>query len=374
LIRQNEQTPLAERLRERIARDGAITFRDWMAAALYDEHDGYYRRTDLSRWGRAGDYRTSPERTPLFAATFARYFASLHERLGSPSRWTIYEAGAGAYDFAQMALSTLARDFPRVFAATRYVIEEINNSALDAARVKLAPFLDRVEFRSFDDSEAASSNEGMSEGVVFSNELIDALPVHRVVLRDGRLRELCVGLDAHENFTWVEREPTTPRLAERFARFEISLSEGQRAEVNLACEEWLARAASMLARGFVVTVDYGATASELYDPRLRFDGTLRAFHAHALSEDLLARPGERDLTATINWTQLERAGRDAGLETVVFERQDKFLLRAGALDQLESMCARAENDGERASLRTGAREMILPGGMGESFQVLVQKK
>jgi SAM-dependent MidA family methyltransferase len=396
LLTLNEQKPLAERLRERIAREGPVTFRDWMAASLYDERGGYYRRADLTRWGRAGDYRTSPERTPLFAATFARYFASLHEQLGSPTRWTIYEAGAGAGDFAHTALATLAQDFPRVFAATRYVIAEIGDHARDATRTKLAPYLDRIEFRPFNDSvdECANeddgaravdkaSNEASSEardqardevGVIFSNELIDAMPVHRVVQRGGRLLELCVGLDALANFTWIEREPTTPRLAEHFERFSVRLAEGQRAEVNLAVSEWIARVASLFTRGFVVTVDYGATAEELYDARLRFDGTLRAFRAHALSKDLLGDPGEQDLTATINWSQLDLAGRIAGLETVLFERQDRFLLNAGAVEQLELMCARAETEGERAALRTGAREMILPGGMGESFQVLVQKK
>jgi SAM-dependent MidA family methyltransferase len=376
LLTSNEQTPLAERLRERIAREGPITFRDWMAAALYDERGGYYRRSDLTRWGHAGDYRTSPERTPLFAATFARYFASLHEQLGSPTRWTIYEAGAGASDFARVALETLSADFPHVFNSTRYCIEEINQHTSAEARAKLAPYLDRVEFRHVDDSAARRAHEIVTDdvGVIFSNELIDAMPVHRVVQRGERLLELCVGLDAFGKFTWIEREPTPPRLAEHFARLRVTLAEGQRAEVNLDCEEWLARAASMFARGFVVTVDYGASATDLYDPRLRPDGTLRAFRSHVLSENLLADPGGQDLTATINWTQLNAIGREAGLETVMFERQDKFLLRIGAVEQLELMCARAESEGERARLRTGAREMILPGGMGESFQVLVQKK
>lgn len=90
---------LSDRLRERIRRDGAISFRDWMASALYDSEEGYYRR-DRERWGRAGDYRTSPERSPLFAATFARYFAELHQELGAPSVWTVIEIGAGSGEFA----------------------------------------------------------------------------------------------------------------------------------------------------------------------------------------------------------------------------------------------------------------------------------
>ena len=367
-ILQNEQ-PLAARLRERIARDGALTFRDWMAAALYDERGGYYRRADITRWGRAGDYRTSPERTPLFAATFARYFAALHEALGSPARWTIHEAGAGAGDFALVALETLAREHPRVFDATRYVVDEIGEASRARAAALLAPFADRVEFRSLREFGATDD-----VGVVFSNELIDALPVHRVRMSGGRLRELYVGLDAAGNFYWEEREPSTPRLAEHFARLGVSLKEGQSAEVNLEADEWIAACAARLARGYVVTVDYGATARELYDAALRPDGTLRAFRAQRFCEDLLASPGGQDITSTVNWTQLERAGLGAGLETISLERLDRFLMRAGALEQLESLAARAADEAARAGLLVSAREVILPGGMGESFQVLVLKK
>src|SRR3954467_7435957 len=112
---------LAERLRERIRHEGAITFRDWMEAALYDARDGYYCRRDRKRWGRMGDYRTSPERSLLFAATFARYFAKLHDELGSPEIWTIFEAGAGEGHFAHGLLQTLKQVFPETFSATRYV-------------------------------------------------------------------------------------------------------------------------------------------------------------------------------------------------------------------------------------------------------------
>ncbi len=133
---------LAERLRARIRRAGAITFRDWMEAALYDEHDGYYFRRDLKRWGRAGDYRTAPERSPLFAATFASYFAKLYEELGAPPDWTIFEAGAGSGDFAYGVLQTLQRDYPHAFSATRYVIDEASMDARERASLRLSEFAD----------------------------------------------------------------------------------------------------------------------------------------------------------------------------------------------------------------------------------------
>lgn len=360
---------LAERLREMIRGAGAITFRDWMDAALYDPAGGYYCRADLTRWGRAGDYRTSPERSPLFAATFARYFAALHAQLGSPDSWTICEAGAGPGLFARGVLEILRRDHPPVFRATRYLIDEVGPDSRARAVHNLARFGGAVEF-----ARLADDGPPLDAAVVFSNELFDAFPVHRVVVRGGRLLEACVGADEGGRFVWVEREPSTPRLAAHFARLGVSLVEGQAAEVNLEAEGWLARVAGKLTRGFVVTVDYGAEAEPLYDPSLRPAGTLRAFRSHRLSEDLLADPGAQDLTSTVNWTQLRRAGEAAGLRTIAHERQDSFLLRAGFLDQLEAAAARAADEAERASLLLSARDMILPGGMSESFQILVQEK
>src|SRR5687768_18101300 len=125
---KNDPSPsgLAERLRERIRREGPITFCDWMRAALYDEPEGYYSRSDRQKWGRSADYRTSPERSSLFAATFARYFARLYEQLGRPAHWTIVEAGAGDGHFASGGLETLQAYFPSVFSATHYVIHEVS--------------------------------------------------------------------------------------------------------------------------------------------------------------------------------------------------------------------------------------------------------
>ena len=112
----------------------SITFHDWMRAALYDPDSGYYQRADRERWGRAGDYRTSPERSVLFAATFARYFARLYEDLGRPGAWTIVECGAGGGNFAAGVLEMLAREFPSIFDATRYVVLDVSDDALRRAR------------------------------------------------------------------------------------------------------------------------------------------------------------------------------------------------------------------------------------------------
>jgi SAM-dependent MidA family methyltransferase len=366
---QESASRLAENLRERIRREGPISFRDWMDAALYDERDGYYARRDLKRWGRTGDYRTAPERSLLFAATFARYFAGMYEELGAPESWTIFEAGAGAGHFALGVLETLRRDHPGVFSATRYVIDEVSADGLRRASQCLKGFADSVRFRSL-----ADIREPVNEGIVFANELLDAFPVHRVKLRDGKLFEFCVGLDEEGRFVWMEREPGLPRLASYFARCGVELCEGQVAEVNLEIEEWMTSAASVFKSGYLVLVDYGAEARELYTAPHRREGTLRAFSQHRFAEDVLARPGEQDLTTTVDWTNVKRIGEKLGLKAVSFERQDEFLLRAGLLEQLLEMTAATENETEALVLRSSVRELILPGGMSQSFQVLVQKR
>lgn len=323
---------------------GPITFRDWMEAALYDPEFGYYTRRDLQRWGREGDYRTSPERSELFAATFARYFAKLYDELGQPSQWTIIEGGGGDGTFARGVLSSLEDAYSRVFEATRYHISEIGNAS-----------------EQFDFSDPT---------LYFSNELLDAFPVHRLV-HEG---ELYVTLDSENNFTWSVGPLSTPRLAQFLEEQSIELSPGQTIEVNLAIDDWLTSLASKLKRGYVITVDYGAEASELYDPALRPDGTLRAFSRHKFVDNVLSAPGEYDITSSVNWTQVKATGERLGLQVVEFESQDRFLLRAGLLDVLGLRLKQIEKEADKLRLTTGAREMILPGSMASSFQVLVQER
>lgn len=338
-----------------------------MEAALYDSQDGYYCRP-AERWGRAGDYRTSPERSPLFAATFARYFADLYETLGRPKHWTITEAGAGEGQFAEGVLDTLQQRFPEVYAATTYLIDEISPTSIAAAKIRLAGFSERVEFGRLDQF-------AMSEaGVIFSNELLDSFPVHRVTLSDGKLKELYVGIDQSRAFDWVTGPLSTPELAAYFDVVGVRLiDDGHIAEVNLAAGSWLTKAASKFSRGYLITVDYGADAPELYTAPERRQGTLRAFRRHEFRNPL-EDPGQNDLTTTVDWTYIKAVGKTLGLQTIDFQRQDQFMLSAGLLEELERMVERAKDEAERSSLRASAREMILRTGMAYSFQVLVQKK
>jgi SAM-dependent MidA family methyltransferase len=355
---------LAERLRELIRARGPITFRDWMEAALYDPECGYYNRSDLKRWGREADYRTSPERSELFAATFARYFAKLYDQLGRPERWTIVEGGGGNGRFAQGVLRALEEQHPRVFEATHYLLDEVSSDALSRAGEILSEFRDCVTFDSL--SVFSPSNPWL----YFSNELLDAFPVHRLS-SEG---ELYVTLDSDNKFTWSTGPLSTPRLAQFLEKHSIKLARGQLIEINLAIDDWLTSVVAKLKRGYVITVDYGAEASELYDQSLRPDGTLRAFSRHGFVDDVLLAPGEYDITSSVNWTQVKATGERLGLNVVEFASQDKFLLSAGLLEELQHKLQQAPTDSEKSKLTVDAREMILPGTMASSFQVLVQER
>ncbi len=358
---------LTDRLRERIRREGAITFYDWMNAALYDSAQGYYCTPARLKWGRAGDYRTSPERSVLFAATFARYFAKLYQELGSPASWTLIEVGAGNGQFAAGMLDTLRLRSPRTYAATTYVIDDISTDARSRAETLLAEFGERVQF------SRLCQLTTLRQGVIFSNELLDAFPVHRVMMQAGELREYFVGVDADGKFEWT-LAPPSQTLSEYLTQVGVRLAEGQVAEINPGIEDWLKSVSSKLNEGYVVTVDYGDEAQELYNPSVHPEGTLRAFRQHQFVDDVLARPGEQDITSSVDWTLVQQAGARLGLEAVEFARQDRFLLDAGLLDELEIKASEAADEAEELRLRTSAREMILPNGMAGSFQVLVQEK
>lgn len=310
-----------------------------MKAALYDPDGGYYKRSDLKRWGREGDYRTSPERSELFAATFARYFATLYDELQQPAQWTIVEAGPGASDFAAGVQRAL-RDYN-----PRYVLVET--------------------------SEELEKVPPIKAGIVFSNELLDAFPVHRLIQSEDGLSEFYVAVE-NDRFVWARGPLSTPKLAE-FCRDHLLVA-GQIVEVNLEIDRWLSSVAAKLEAGYLITVDYGAESCDLYDAALRPRGTLRAFSRHSFVDDVLAQPGDYDITASVNWSQVRAAGARLGFTTVEFSPQDRFLIGAGLLEELERGLSRAATDADKLLLSTGAREMILPGGMGSSFQVLVQKR
>ena len=359
---------LEERLRERIRREGPISFYEWMKSALYDERDGYYCRRDRVRQGRHGDYRTAPEMSPLFGAAFANYFMKSYFDLGAPPSWTIVEMGSGTGDFAHDVLRSLQINFPNVFSATQYIIDELSADAQSQALSKLAPFKDHLQFRAL-----SELREPLPHALIFSNELLDAFPVQRVIGRGDDVKELRVALDDAGKFAWVEYKLAGP-LAEYCDQIKLQLAEGQIYEVNLRAEEFLSLAAKSIDQGLLITVDYGAERHELLSDPNRFSGTLRAFRQHQFVDDILSCPGEYDLTTTVDWTQIIEAGQRHGLETLRFQRLNEFLSGEEVLSEVTRATSLINDPAEQFKLNRDAIELIKPDGMAAAFQVLVQRK
>jgi SAM-dependent MidA family methyltransferase len=254
-----------------------------------------------------------------------------------------------------------------MFGSVQYLIDEPSADSRERMRSKLSGFEDRVEFISLSDIAPVES------AIVFSNELLDSFPVHRLRMANGRLCELYVSVNADGEFVWVDGELSNSWL-ERFVHATgIRLVDSQTIEVSPRIESWFDAVAKKLLRGYVVTVDYGHEARDLYDFNQRPDGTLRAFSRHRF-ENVLACPGECDITTSVDWSYVKRCGVEHGLRVTDFNRLDLFLMRCGLLDELTARLERMTSDSEKLKLTTAAREMILPGGMASSFQVLVQTR
>lgn len=355
-----EDAALVERIRDEIRRGGPMPFARFMELALFDPDGGYYR-AESARPGREGDFITAPELHPIFGATLSTGLHEIWERLGSPDPFTIREHGAGT---GALALAVLgAVDDPAFRAAIRYQPVEV-----DPRRV--AVFAERLAAAGLGDVVRASDDDEPFEGVVIANEVLDALPVHRVRQRGAAIREIAVAIDADDAFVEVEIDPTTPALPARLADEGIELADGQTAEICLALDDWVAKAAMPLTRGLMLLIDYGAPANELYDPVRRHDGTLRAYVRHHVHDDPYRFIGRQDLTAHVDVTAVERAAHAAGMTTIGITTQAEALMGLGIQDRLQAIQADPATTMEAYTLlRSSLMRLLDPAAMGR-FRVM----
>lgn len=355
---------LVARIRAEIASSGPITFARFMELALYDPTGGYYR-SEAARPGREGDFLTAPETHPIFGAALAHVLAEVWERLGRPDPFVVREHGAGIGSLVLAVLDRLERDRSDLAEAMRFDPVEIEPRRREAFAQRLAAAgrsaaLLRVE---------AADGALPIVGAVLGNEILDALPTHRVVQRDGSLREVLVGLD-DEQFVDVEAPPSTPGLADRLAADRVSLADGQRAEVCLEVDAWMAAAAGGLDRGILLLIDYGYPAAQLYDPVRRRDGTLRAYVRQRVHDDPYRHVGRQDLTAHVDVTAVERAALAAGLTHLGTTTQAEFLIGAGAEALLQEIQADPATTLEAyLAVRSAVMRLLDPAAMGR-FRVM----
>jgi len=357
-------TPLAAILIDEIRARGPITFAAYMEACLYHPRHGYYTKAD-QRPRR--DYFTSADARPIFGCLLARQFRQMWVVFGRPEEFQLVEAGAGTGELAGQILDFAAESLPQFYGGLRYVAEERSESRRAAHAELLAAHLGAGRA-----SSAADLPSSVPCGCIFSNELLDAMPVHRVVQEGGELREIHVG--AGKNGLCEEvGSPSSPRLAEYLAQRGIALREGQQAEICLAACRWIEEAGRAMQRGFVLTIDYGHEARELYDER-HMRGTLLAYGNHRADEDYFRAPGEQDLTAHVDFTSLDICGRRVGLARTGFASQTNFLLALARHSNFADIQAEGQSEAEHQRRRLLLKTLIHPEGMGETFQVFVQHK
>jgi SAM-dependent MidA family methyltransferase len=316
-----------ELLAGEIRRAGPIPFRRFMEVSLYAPEAGYYRR-GRDPFGKAGDFFTAEQIQPVFGILMAARIRQLYRELGQPRDFTVVELGAGRGEMAE------------AFSEWDYRPVDLESGEMPA------------DFC----------------GVVFSNEFFDALPVDVAVWREGAFREQCVALDDAGTFVWREGGPSPEPVADYLRRYFPPPEEGNWYEANLEAPRWLERIARALRAGFVLTIDYGYTRAEA----VRFPlGTLMGYHRHTARESVLEQPGERDITAHVNFTALEEHGARHGLTARRLESLAGTLLAAGEDDQF----SRALESGSPAEeLRRRMQLKTLLFGLGETFRVLLQRK
>lgn len=350
---------------ERIRTSGPLTFAEYMDLALYHPALGYYARADR-RSGRAGDFFTSVDLGPVFGRLLARQLAEMRERLNGrgdegPRTFDLVEAGAGNGRLARDVLDGAAGSDPGLYAALRLTLVERAPAARRAQPTTLGCHAPKLAASTDDLPDAI-------DGVVVTNELLDAMPAHVVVMTDRGLLEVYVVLE-NGRLTEHPGRPSTPELSAYLDRTGARLRPGWRAEINLAALEWMRRAARRLRRGFLIVIDYGHEAHELFSAT-HAAGTLVGYRRHQAwpPRIWLDDPGSYDLTAHVDLTAVRRVAEAAGLETLAVVDQTYFLLGLGAADDLM-----AAADDRLASIRQrlALKTLLMPGGLGSTHKVMI---
>ena len=363
---------LRDVITSRIRAAGPLPFAEYMDLALYHPELGYYARAGR-RSGRAGDFYTSVDAGPLFGELLAAQFAEM-QRLAAPEGpFDLVEAGAGNGRLARRVLDHAAAAHPALYRALRLTLVERSPTARAAQHDALGPHGGRL-------AQSGSELPARVRGVIFANELLDALPVHSIVMTAAGLREVHVD---SRNGHLVERSgPVSPAVEEHVERFGIRLDAGWRTEVSPAAIAWVTAAARRLERGFLLLVDYGHEAHELYSPT-HAQGTLACYHRQRVEAagdgragaPWLEAPGSRDITAHVDLTAVRTAAEAEGLRTLGVLDQTYFLLAlAGEDGAAGGTPAGAAADGDAVDAirrRLAFKTLLVPGGLGSTHKVLI---
>jgi SAM-dependent MidA family methyltransferase len=337
-----------------------ISFTRFMELALLAPSVGYYQRT-ANLLGKQGDFVTAPEISPLLSHCLARYCEPILKAL-SPDSSVIMEIGAGTGRMAADLLLALER-LKRL--PGRYVIVEVSAVLRQQQQVNLQQWvphlMDRIEYRTQLPTEPI-------EGIILANEVMDALPVHRFELSNGRIYERYVAWNDSQ-FVWQSGEPSKERLGHRLQQIQrhyLQSVEYYCSEVRLSLEAWFASLQACLLKGYMILIDYGMSTREYYHPQ-RSSGTLRCYYQHHYYTDPLARVGLQDITSDVDFSQVGHLAVQSGLQLEAFVSQAAFLLATGVLT-CDELCYNSESYLE---VKGQIHQLISPGEMGESCKVLI---
>ena len=337
-----------------------------MDLALYDSDSGYYARAG-QRSGRAGDFFTSVDVGPIFGELVARQvieMAGLLEEVGgrrSEAGFDLVEAAAGNGRLSADILRAIRRQDPALYARLRLHLVEVSAEARAAQRDTLGDVSGKL-------ASSAPELPASFTGVLLANELLDALPAHQVVMREDGLKEIYVVSDG-DRLRTIEAAPSTPELSRYLDRLGIALEPGWRVEISLRAVEWVRDAVRRLQRGFLILIDYGHPARELYSVT-HATGTLTTFSRHTMEGPehqgpaWLERPGEQDITSHVDFTSVQRAAEDEGADVLGLLDQTYFVLGLGA----------AEMEAAELKTRLALKTLLMPGGLGSTLKVLILGK
>ena len=372
------RSAVEQEIRDLIQENGRITFAQFMQACLYSPRGGFYS----ARGNRiSAHFGTSATMHPVFGALIARQLEQMWRLLGEPPVFHVIEVGSGDGALAQSIVDACRRTAPRFAQALYYVAADYEPGWLPSPD-------DTFGWFSGDGDRIPPSGQGAFTGVrrvrteglrafrnvvgcILCNELIDNFPVHRFAIQGGKVKEVFV-TSADGNLTEVLDEPSSPLIEERLTGLGLSLAEGYRGEVNLAMADWVGQLAEALDRGFVLTIDYGQLAADLYSPQ-NAQGTLVCFNRHAVSSDPYQNIGQQDITSQVDFTSLMRLGERHGLDTVGYAPQSRFLANLGFFSFLDAVQYQGLSAARTELNRIAMMTLVDPDEYGD-FKALAQSK
>lgn len=348
-------------LREISERGGEVDFREFMELAMYHPEHGYYTSA-TTPWGRERDYLTAPTASGWYGATWAGFLAGLFGLADHRLRLVDFAGGDGS--FVASVFDGLSGNAARVLSAAALV--DRSAAMRERARCRLRGAAVDVEIG------AAVRWRSDEPVVIHASELYDAMPVHRVEQTPQGLMKMTVAL-RDERLVWGRRQ-AGPGLMGYFEAHGVRLTDGQIAEVNPAAETHHRKVLGEAGEGVVAVLDYGYEASRLYDPRGRRHGSLVSYRRHRIGRDLLDAPGERDLTAHVNWDDLRFAAAACGWAEIGLMPLAEFLVRAGIGHRIEEagFGIEADLDADTVTARQEIKRLLEPEGMGSDLKVLIQ--